>query len=95
MPAHVTQHKNYLIVYGMLLALLALTAATTRLSLGSWALPVSLSIATVKGGLIFFCFMRLNVHRGLTRIFACAGFFWLAILLVLAFSDYLTRGWLF
>lgn len=95
-PSAPVAHRTiYLIVYGVLLILLTLTAATTRLHLGSWSLPVALLIATAKGVLIFFFFMRLRVHRGLTRIFACAGIFWLGILLTLAFSDYLTRGWLF
>jgi cytochrome c oxidase subunit 4 len=94
-PEPIVQRTTYLIVYGVLLILLALTAATMRLHLGSWSLPVALLIATAKGVLIFLFFMRLRIHRGLTRIFACAGFLWLGILLTLAFSDYLTRGWLF
>src|ERR1700712_1112247 len=95
-PSAPAAHRTiYVIVYGVLLVLLALTAATTRLHLGSWSLPVALLIATAKAVLIFLFFMRLRVHRGLTRIFACAGFFWLGIMLLLAFSDYLTRSWLF
>jgi len=89
------QRTTYLIVYAVLLALLALSAATTRVHLGSWSLPVAMLIATAKGALIFLFFMRLLVHRGLTRIFAGAGLLWLGILLALAFSDYLTRSWLF
>ncbi len=39
-------------------------------------------------------FMQLRYQRGLVRIFALAGFFWLAIAGVLTFADYLTCGWL-
>jgi cytochrome c oxidase subunit 4 len=95
MPAHSTQRTTYLIVYVILMALLALTAAIARLPTGAWSLPAALAIATAKLLLIFSCFMHLRIHRGLTRIFAAAGFFWFGLLIVLAFSDYLTRAWLF
>jgi cytochrome c oxidase subunit IV len=79
-------------VYFGLLALLGLTAFSTRLPAGPWSLPLALTIAFVKLGLIFFYFMQLRRHRGLLWIFAAAGFFWLAIALTLTFTDYLTRG---
>jgi hypothetical protein len=37
--------------------------------------------------------MRLRHQPGLVRIFAVAGLFWLAILVVLTLSDFLTRTW--
>ena len=82
-------------VYPGLLVLLSLTALGARLPAGPWSLPIALSIAIAKLGLIFYYFMNLRQHRGMTWIFAAAGFFWLAIALVLTFSDYLTRNWLF
>lgn len=80
--------------YVALMVLLALTAAATLLPSGPWALPLSLAIAFAKLLLVFLFFMQLRYQRGLVRIFAAAGFFWLAIAGVLTFSDYLTRGWL-
>lgn len=80
--------------YTALMALLALTAAATRLPPGPWALPLSLAIATAKLLLVFLFFMQLRYQRGLVRVFAVAGFFWLAIAGVLTFADYLTRDWL-
>ena len=56
--------------------------------------PTSLVIAAAKTALVFLFFMQLWYQRGLIRIFAAAGFFWLAIIGVLTFCDYLTRGWL-
>ena len=79
--------------YTVLMALLALTAISSRLELGRWALPVALAIAVAKLVLIYLFFMQLKYQRGLVRIFAVAGFFWLAIGGVLTFSDYLTRNW--
>lgn len=81
------------LVYVSLLALLGLTATATLLPPGPWSTPIALGIATAKGALIFFYFMRLRERPGLIRLFALAGFFWLAILLVLTFADFFTRGW--
>ncbi len=78
-------------VYLGLLALLALTAFAARWPTGAWSLPVALAIATAKLALIFYYFMQLRQHRGFVRIFACAGFFWLALAATLTFADYLTR----
>lgn len=78
-------------VYVVLLLLLVLTALATRLPAGPWNLPLALLIAFAKTALIFFTFMRLRQYRGLVRIFAVGGFFWLAIILALTFADYATR----
>ena len=39
-------------------------------------------------------FMNLRKSSSLNRLFAGAGFFWLAILIVFVLSDYFSRGWL-
>lgn len=80
-------------VYLALLTLLALTATATLLPPGAWSTPISLGIATAKTALIFVWFMRLRDRPGLVRLFALAGFFWLAIFIGLALTDFLTRGW--
>ena len=81
------------LVYLALLALLGLTATATLLPPGPWSTPIALGVATAKGALIFIYFMRLRERLGLIRLFALAGFFWLAILLALTFADFFTRGW--
>jgi cytochrome c oxidase subunit 4 len=87
--------RQLVCVYGALLVLLALTAAAARLPIGSWATPLALAIATAKAGLVFTFFMRLRERPGITRVFALAGFFWLAIILTLTLADYFTRSWRF
>jgi cytochrome c oxidase subunit 4 len=82
-------------VYVALLVLLGLTAGANFLPLGAWQFPIALLIAVAKMLLIFWFFMQLRSRRGLVRVFACAGFFWLAIAGMLTFSDYLTRNWMF
>ena len=78
-------------VYLGLMILLGLTAITARLPAGPWSLPAAMIIATAKLTLIFHYFMQLRNQRGFVRVFAVAGFFWLALAAGLTFSDYLTR----
>jgi len=59
--------------------------------LGIFNTVVALGIATVKALLIGAVFMELRERNGLMLAFAGAGFFWLAVMLWLAFSDYSTR----
>lgn len=86
--------KSYVINYAALMVLLLLTALASKAPFGAFKTPVSLLIAAVKTGLVFLFFMQLWYKRGLIRVFAAAGFFWLAIIGVLTFCDYFTRGWL-
>ena len=81
-----------ILVYVALLALLGLTATATLLPPGPWSTPVALAIAAGKAMLIFIYFMRLRERPGLVRVFALAGFFWLAILMGLTVADFFTRG---
>ncbi len=86
--------RSVLVVnYGALMVLLGLTAGAAEVKLGAWQMPVALLIAAVKTALVFLVFMQLRYQRGLVRVFAVAGFFWLAIIGVLTFTDYLTRAW--
>jgi cytochrome c oxidase subunit 4 len=74
-----------------LLALLALTIALAYQRLGALNTSIALAIATTKALVVAAIFMELRERRPLTIAFAAAGFFWLAILLWLAATDFLTR----
>ena len=74
-----------------LLGLLGLTVFTAYQSLGAFNTPIALAIASCKALLIAAIFMELREQNGLMIAVAGAGFFWLAIMLWLAFSDYMTR----
>lgn len=79
--------------YAALLVLLAASAIAASAPLGSTVKTViALGIAAGKTALIFWIFMQLRYQRGLIRIVAFAGFFWLSIIGVLTFADYLTRA---
>jgi cytochrome c oxidase subunit 4 len=78
-----------------LLALLGLTMFVAYQPLGTFNTVVALAIASGKALLIAAIFMELRERNGLMIAFAGAGFFWLAVMLWLAFSDYATRPNLF
>ena len=84
--------RTYLIVAGVLLVLLGLTLAVSFLPVGPWRLAVGLLIAGVKASLVAVIFMHLRWSSPVMRLFAVAGLVWLAILLTLTLTDYLTRG---
>lgn len=85
--------RVYLFNGAALLALLALTIAAAYVNLGPFNTIAAMSIALAKALLIVLFFMHLRYGKPILWIFAGAGFFWLGIMLALALSDYLTRGW--
>jgi caa(3)-type oxidase subunit IV len=87
--------STLLAVYVCLMALWLATFGISELSLAPpWHLVAALGIAGLKMILIMAVFMNLIYSVPLTRLVACAGFFWLAILIGLALTDFLSRGWL-
>jgi cytochrome c oxidase subunit 4 len=89
-----TLRRTYVVIYLALLALLAATIIASRFNLGPLGLAIAIGIAVVKALLIMLYFMHVRFSSRLTWIFASAAFFWLAILIGLVMTDYLSRGWL-
>jgi cytochrome c oxidase subunit IV len=94
MEQHTASKHTYYRVWGILIALLLITAGVSYLDLGPLNIVVSLTIAVGKALLIMLFFMHVRDSRRLIWIFVGLGFFWLVILLSLTMSDYLTRSWL-
>lgn len=76
-----------------LLAFLALTIGAAYINLGPLNTIVAMSISAAKAALIILFFMHMRYAKPIIWLFVGAGFFWLGIMLVLAMSDYLSRGW--
>ena len=74
-----------------LLALLGATVFIAYLPLGGANTVIAMTIAFLKAAIVAALFMELRERNPLTLTFAGAGFFWLGIMLWLAFSDYMTR----
>jgi cytochrome c oxidase subunit 4 len=63
-------------------------------NLGPFNPVVALLIATIKAILVILFFMHVKgASEKLTAAVVISGFFFLAILLALSMSDYLTRAW--
>src|SRR6266567_8487950 len=82
----------YVLVFVSLILLTALTTAVAYVNLGPFNTVVALLIAMVKASLVGLFFMHLKWSSHLARLAALAALFWLAILIALSLSDYLTRN---
>jgi cytochrome c oxidase subunit 4 len=94
MREHIVSPKIY---YAIFIALVVLTVVTWRiakLDLGRMNAVVAMTIAVIKATLVVLYFMHVRYSSRLTWVFVGAGFFWLAIMVALTMSDYMTRGWL-
>jgi cytochrome c oxidase subunit 4 len=91
MKPHIVPISTYLKVFAALVVLLVLTVLVAQVHLGILNTPIALLIALVKAAMIVMVFMNVRYAPPLVRIFAAGGFLWLAIMLVLTFSDVLTR----
>ena len=83
--------KTYVLIWLALLILLLLTWAVAQVNLGPFNTVVALAIAIGKMFLVLLFFMHVRSSRWITWIFVIAGFIWLAIMIDLTLSDYLTR----
>lgn len=90
---HVVPIKTYVIVFTALMVLLFLTVGVAQLHLGSLNLAVAMLVAIVKATLIILFFMHAKYGTRLVWVFAASSFLFLAIMLLITFGDYLTRGW--
>ena len=86
--------KAYFAVFAALMLLTGLTVWASFLHLGVWNTPVALAIAVTKGLLVALIFMHLRHSPRLTFFVAVSAVLWLAFLILITTSDYLTRPWL-
>ena len=91
MAEKVITETTYGIVLGGLLILTVTTYLAARIDLGKLNLIIALAIATAKASLVVLYFMHARYSSRLTRIVLGSGLAWLAILLTLTLSDYITR----
>jgi cytochrome c oxidase subunit 4 len=84
----------YFVVYVALMVLLGVTIGAAYFHLGNMTIVAAVGIAVVKACLIILYFMHIRFSGRTRWVFAVVGFLWLAILLTLGMTDYLSRGWL-
>jgi len=88
---HAISVKLYAVIFIVLLILTAVTVAASFVDLGKWNTAVALVIACSKAMLVILFFMHVKDSEKLIWIFASAGFYWLAILMVITMHDYFSR----
>ena len=93
MSEHIVSKKVYFAIFIALIILTGVTYLVARVDLGRFNAIVALTIAVIKAMLVVLYFMHVRYSSRLTWVFIGAGFFWLAIMVVLTLSDYSTRGW--
>jgi cytochrome c oxidase subunit 4 len=94
MSEHIVSPKIYVAVFAILLLMTGTTTAVSFADLGPWNTVVALAIAVFKATLVVLFFMHIKYSRPLMRTVIFGGLFWLAILLLITLSDFMTRGWL-
>jgi cytochrome c oxidase subunit 4 len=83
--------RHYLWVLVALLALLSLSAGSSLIKLGMLNSILNFGVSIAKTLLVMAVFMHETEARSLTRIVSALGFVWLAILITLSLTDFLTR----
>ena len=89
---HLVPLRVYFTVFGILMVLTGLTVSASFMDLGPFNTMVALVIAVIKMLLVVLYFMHVRYSSRLTWAVLGAGFFWLALLLLMTLSDYVTRG---
>jgi cytochrome c oxidase subunit 4 len=82
----------YFLVFGTLMVLTAITVAVAFINLGLLNNVVALLVAFIKTILVVLFFMHVRYSSRTTKIFAAAGFFFLAILISFTVSDMHVRS---
>jgi cytochrome c oxidase subunit IV len=81
------------VIYLLLLALLVASVGSLFFHLGLWQPLILLVVAGVQAILIVLFFMQVRSSTPLIWLLSAGGFLWLAILLLLVLSDYVSRSW--
>jgi cytochrome c oxidase subunit IV len=88
---HIVKPGTYLAIISTLLVLTILTVVAATIDLGKFNIVVALAIATLKASLVVLFFMHAKYSPKRTQLVIIAGIFWLAILLFMTMSDYVSR----
>lgn len=88
----VTPVRHFIGVLVALLVLLALSAGSALIKLGTFNTVINIGISVMKTLLVMTVFMHETEARALTRLVSAFGFIWLTMLVSLALFDVVTRS---
>ncbi len=90
---HIVSPKIYLAVWAALMIGTGLTVWAAFQEFGPFNPIIALTIAVIKAVLVVLFFMHVFYSGKLTKLTILGGLFFLAVLLTLTMSDYLSRAW--
>ena len=90
---HVVAPRVYVLVFAALTALTLTTVGAATVDLGPLNTVVALGIAALKASLVTLYFMHVRYSKPLIGLVIFASLLWLAILIVLTLSDFMSRPW--
>jgi cytochrome c oxidase subunit 4 len=93
MSTHVVSWRVYLTVFAVLLLLTVITVEAAGHDFGPLNTVIALAIAVIKAALVVLYFMHLRYSGRLNHLVLFAAVVWLAILVLLTVSDYISRPW--
>ena len=88
---HVVPIRVLVSVFAALIVLLAATVAAAFVNWGAFSPLIAMTIATIKALLIVLFFMEVRYSSRLTMVMVGGGFVWLALLIIITMSDYVSR----
>jgi cytochrome c oxidase subunit 4 len=94
---HIVPPKVYITIFFVLMVCTLLTVYAATLDLNEYFsglnIIVALAIATLKASLVVLFFMHGKYSPKRTQLVIICSIFWLAIMLFMTMSDYITRLW--
>jgi cytochrome c oxidase subunit 4 len=88
---HIVSPKIYIIIFATLMLGTAITVWAAYQNFGQFNIIIAVGIATVKATLVVLYFMHARYASKRTQLMIVSGMFWLAIMLFMTLSDYVTR----
>jgi cytochrome c oxidase subunit 4 len=90
---HVTPPIVYVVIFGILLVLTAVTVGASFVEMHVFNPIVALLIGVVKATLVVLFFMGVKYSTKLTKLTVGAGLFTFLVLIGMTLSDYISRAW--
>ena len=94
---HIVSPKIYFTIFAVLMICTVLTVFAAEVDLNKYFsglnVIVALTIAVFKASLVVLFFMHAKYSPKRTQLVIIASVFWLAIMLFMTMSDYVSRSW--
>jgi cytochrome c oxidase subunit IV len=95
---HIASPKVYIAIFALLMVCTFLTVGAAKVDLNHYVpglnIIVALTIAVFKASLVVLFFMHARYSPTRTHLVIIASLFWLAVMLFMTMSDYISRSWL-